>query len=188
MVWVLVFIQRWTCIPTHGGHFFIFDLCGVIFNLHVCRMPGVALQVKPVKIVAGLEPEQTNAFLQSLAKAASGDRQTRHDVTQKTRNQTAAHSLTNCATMHLTIQEEARQPRKRRSLRPKHPRRKPRRLPMTHQRESARNHPSLRRCDVSPPRTACALARVLGPTYAPVLVSTSWRQRTGTLARLAKRL
>ncbi|KAG5458121.1 MAG: hypothetical protein BJ554DRAFT_1719 [Olpidium bornovanus] len=31
---------------------------------------GVEVKVKPQKIVAGLEPEETNAFLQLLAKAA----------------------------------------------------------------------------------------------------------------------
>ena len=30
------------------------------------------LQVKPLKIVAGLEPENTNVLLQGLAKASSG--------------------------------------------------------------------------------------------------------------------
>ncbi|KAJ1494411.1 microtubule-binding protein MIP-T3-domain-containing protein [Baffinella frigidus] len=38
----------------------------------VSEAAGTPLQVKPLKIVAGLEPELTNELLQALAKASQG--------------------------------------------------------------------------------------------------------------------
>ena len=41
-----------------------------IFNC-VGISSGVTLQTRPLKVVAGLEPERTNAFLQALARVAA---------------------------------------------------------------------------------------------------------------------